>query len=305
MRDQPDARRHSIDLLRFVAAFGIVWAHMLLPNPWAAFGYTALSVFLILVSFLSVQHIELREQQGPRKRGATRYLRVRRILVPWLFWCLVFKILIVLHHRDLWALTELTEPYSLLIGPAVHLWFLPFILIASAVLLPLSRATLTTRRAVVVASILAALVSAASLYLHDHGKLPEPFCQWAFALPPFLYGLLAAYGRKLDIDIAPAAFFLGVCLAFMMLSDAPWPVFSLLAMLVFILALMVEPRSATLHVLGTLSFGIYLLHPIFIVVWHRLDGAGDHDMAGAVAVFILSAIASAILLRTPFLRSVV
>lgn len=304
MREQPDGRLHTIDLLRFAAAFGIVWAHMLLPNPSAAVGYTALSIFLMLVPFLSVRNLDRRGADSPRLGQAGRYVRVRRILWPWLFWCLVFKLLLVVHLKDPWALFRIETPYSLLVGSAVHLWFLPFVLIASAVLLPLSRA-IRSRRALVLASVAAALISTASFYLHDTANLPEPFAQWSFALPPFLYGLLAAYGRTYDLDIVPAISFVGVCLAFWVLGQAFWAPFCILAVPALALALLAERQNRAFHVLGTLSYGIYLMHPIFMHLWHRFDPAGAHLIVGAFMVFALSSIATAVMLRLPFLRTVV
>lgn len=48
--------RRSIDLLRFVACFGIVWDHA--RAPFADIGYLALAIFLLLTSFLAVGSFE-------------------------------------------------------------------------------------------------------------------------------------------------------------------------------------------------------------------------------------------------------
>ena len=48
--------RRSVDLARFVAAFGIVWDHA--RAPYADIGYTALALFLVLTSFLAVGSFE-------------------------------------------------------------------------------------------------------------------------------------------------------------------------------------------------------------------------------------------------------
>ena len=54
----PAGFRDSIELARFVAAFGVVIAHAVLsPKDW--FGHTALSLFLILTAFLMAQSTEL------------------------------------------------------------------------------------------------------------------------------------------------------------------------------------------------------------------------------------------------------
>jgi peptidoglycan/LPS O-acetylase OafA/YrhL len=71
----PAGFRDSIELARFVAAFGVVIAHAVLsPKDW--FGHTALSLFLILTAFLMAQSF-LRT-----KVPFLLWLRAKRLLTP-------------------------------------------------------------------------------------------------------------------------------------------------------------------------------------------------------------------------------
>ena len=81
----PAQLRLSVELVRFVAAFGVVAAHaQASPRDWV--GHLSLGVFLILTAFLAMQSMQ---------RAGGRYKlvpRMRRILLPWLFWCLFFRL---------------------------------------------------------------------------------------------------------------------------------------------------------------------------------------------------------------------
>lgn len=294
-------RRHSVDFLRFIAAFGIVWAHMLTPDPSATVGYASLALFLMLVPYLSILHIERKTERPGRFRGL---VRIRRIALPWIFWSIVFKALIALQMRDPAQFFQLNEPRWLLIGPTIHLWFLPFILLATAIFVPLSR-RIDTARTLWVACGCAVVISIASLYFHDSGRALEPFAQWAFSLPPFLYGLLAAYGEKLDAPWPPALFLISVTVGFWILGSGFWPPFFLLALAALHLALTFEVRNPLFVKLGSLAFGIYLIHPFFMLVWYFLVQGGANNTAGAVFVFTASAVATAIMRRMPMVREVV
>ncbi|MFN3764298.1 MAG: hypothetical protein ACK4R3_01885 [Aliihoeflea sp.] len=69
----------ALNLLRFVAAFGVVLAHALNPRPIAAIGYAALIFLLIMMADLSIHQIERR---GARKNPFVNILQFRRIVLP-------------------------------------------------------------------------------------------------------------------------------------------------------------------------------------------------------------------------------
>lgn len=298
-------RNHSIDLLRVVAAFGIVWAHMLMSESYSALlGYTALTVFLIMVPYLSVTRQERREDRFLAAGEHRPHIRIQRIIGPWLFWCLVYKLPFAYQQRDISAIAQLDDPYSLLVGPSIHLWFLPFILIASAIFFPITRA-IKSPSALIAATLAAVVVSSAVLYVHDTEAIPQPFAQWAFAMPPFLFSLLAAHARKFGLGYVPVAIYLGVCTLFLVFGHAYWPFFCMLAVVVFALAYTSNYKNERFYSLGKLSFGIYLTHPIFMLVWFKFVGPTSHLFIGAVVVFLLSAITTTVLLRIPRLSSFV
>jgi len=296
-----EGRWRSLDLLRFVAAFGIVWAHMLNPNPIATIGYTALALFLILVPFLSIHHIDRKDRPASRKRSL---MRMKRILVPWLFWSLFFKLLMAVQARDPLDFFVVHDPKWLLIGPTIHLWFLPFIFVVTAVFVPLSRHIDTVWR-LRTACVGAFALGLVCMYLHDYAGLAEPWGQWLYALPPYLYGLLAAYGAKLRSSSAPIVFLVALALIFWIAGDSYWPPHFIAALVLFELAFVIRLESQIWSVLGSLAFGIYLMHPFWMLVWYYAAAPGSSQIVGTVAVFLASAGSTLVLRNMPYLRSIV
>lgn len=294
-------RLAALDLGRFLAAFGIVWAHA--GAPGAEIGYTALGLFLVLTGYLAVGSY-LRAQSAGSGRGFWA-ARARRILLPWLAWCLVFRLLheVVGEH----PFRLLSEPFSLLIGPAIHLWFLPAAMLA-LVFVPALAGDMRSRAAL--GRAMAALVVLSALLGMVHGAtgplagivLPAPFPQWAYALPIYLWGVLHALALRLGAARITLA---GALLA----SAATWAVAPGLASVQMALSALVFEglRHLTLRgraasaglVLGSLAFGIYLMHPIFTLVAYKLFGPDLPRAVLALASFWGAAGAAAGLLRVP------
>lgn len=293
MTSPPAERRHSVDAMRVVAAFGIVWAHMQAPGMGE--GYVALSLFATLTAFLSLRSYE--------RGGARRFWlgRLVRFLLPWLAWSGAFLLVAAARDGGWRAVVEAEAGrFWPLIGPSLHLWFLPFVLLASP-LVPLASRALTDETRLWAASALLAPLALGALWLHDRAGLPAPWAQWAFALMPTLYGLLSAAGHRVGSLHGPLAFAalagLGSALGWGSLAGPAL----LGSCLLFEGVWRLRVRGAALPALGALAFGVYLVHPVFMLAWFRL--APDAPAAlGAVAVFAASLLAAAAIRRLPYGR---
>ncbi|WP_040644961.1 acyltransferase family protein [Rubellimicrobium thermophilum] len=282
-------RRQSIDLLRFVAAFGVVWAHM--QAPGMVEGYVALALFTILTAFLSLRSLARR---GPRWFWLGRLVRFG---LPWVVWSAFYLLLELWRAEDPRMALTLTDPLRLLIGPTVHLWFLPFIILSSPLVL-LALHAMTSARHVWILSLLLIPAAMGALWAHDRIAPPEPVIQWAFAALPFLYGLLSAGGQRHDAVAAPLLFATASCVgASLLWGSIPAP-FLLLACLLFEGLWRLPLSHPALPALGQLAYGIYLVHPFFMLVWYRFAG-GWSAIAGAFAVFVASASAAWLIRRLP------
>jgi peptidoglycan/LPS O-acetylase OafA/YrhL len=287
-------RRPAIDLMRFLSAFGIVWAHMLAPG--AQFGYVALALFVILSAHLAVR--------SSRRRGPGYWRgRVRRILGLWLVWSALYLALDALRLHDATRLVHAKDPASLLIGPAIHLWFLPFLCLATGLAAVMAR-LLDSPARLRLAAVAAVPLLWLALLVHDRGLVGEPFVQWAFAATPLAYGLLSAAAAPLGMPALPLAMVAAATLPMALLRGSFVAPFLMSAALLFEAFWRARLAVPLWRLLGSLSLGIYLLHPFFMLVWYHFAGPGVPVALGACAVFLASALATAALRSTPLIALV-
>lgn len=300
--------RRSVDLARIVAAFGIVWDHA--RAPYADEGYLALALFLVLTSFLAVGSFERSDGKG------FWWSRVQRIALPWLFWCAVYRVVLEVISHGTHPLPLLTEPGSLLIGPFIHLWFLPFVMLALPVI-PLISRSISDERGLIVASLLLIAVSIPLGMLHAEvlhpGILPfgpdslpalfaQPLPQWFFALPLFLFGALLAVSRRTGgawVPMAAAAVVSGVLY---LVSPEFASVQMILVAVVFEVVWRIEIKGSWPTWAAGFAFGIYVMHPIFMLVAFKLFGADVDRSLGALFTFGAAWGATALMQRLPIVN---
>jgi len=283
-----------IEGLRFVAAFGIVWFHMQAPGqPYA---YAALAVFLALTADLSLGVLD---RGGPRVFLRRRLVRVG---LPWVVWSAFY--LAVGLATGVAMPDFLGDWRALLIGPEMHLWFLPFVLLASGLVLGVklwADAAGSPNGPV----ILMALASFVALVAQTWGALPAPFAQWAFALPPFLLGLVMALARRFGAAWLEPAFLFAVIGLSLATQSTEGLLQLLIAWPVLWVVWRLPPGGNGLVELGGLSFGIYLIHPFLALVLFKFAPWAEGRILGVVGLFVVSALAVAVLRRVPGLRAIV
>ncbi len=287
--------RQSIDLARFVAAFGVVWAHAVAPGLWV--GHLSLALFLILTSFLAIQSME-------RAGGRFSWLgRAKRIAMPWIFWSLFYALLqVVMSHG---GLQRPFDWHSLLIGSTIHLWFLPFVMLAS-ILVPLIGHRIGRPRDLAMACAALVVIAVPLLWFHrQEPPMHDPFPQWAFAFTPFVYGILAAFGHQFKMAWLPLGSMALISAVTFALVRDPWALQPFVAALLFELAWRSPMQSAILPKLGQTAFGIYLVHPFFMLVCYKFLGADVNRILAAIAAFGMSWAATVVMLKIPLLKRMV
>jgi fucose 4-O-acetylase-like acetyltransferase len=265
---------------------------MAAPRDWV--GHVSLALFLVLTAFLAGQSF--------RRAGAYALMpRLKRLLVPWVVWC-AFYWLVEYDVSDRARLFVLpSDPWSLLFGPSVHLWFLPFVALASLGVAPLGRWITGPGRARAAAVGLFAL-GLPLWWVHLGMGLPAPLEQWAFALPLYGAGLILGLGQR-EVGAVLLAM-LGLTLTLLTRVGAEtWVWTGGLAVLGF-LALWHLPLAAgaapVAQALGRDAFGIYLMHPFFLLVVYKFLGPDLGWPANAVAAFLMSWAGAALLRRLPY-----
>lgn len=281
--------RRAIDLLRFLAAAGIVLDHAL---AWGFVGYPALGLFLILTSYFGVGSYR-RSMTGGAGAAGFWAARARRILIPWLFWCAFYRVVWEVVSDEPFHL--LSNPFTLLIGPSIHLWFLPFAAVA-LIFIPAIARDVETGRQLAWASVALIPFSIALGLIHAKSGLegwqiagspiPQPVPQWAFSLPIYIWGALAAVSHRLrapGVTLGAAAVSSGIMLAL------DWDVASiqmLLCAVVFEIFYRLPWKGEWMTKLAGYAFGIYLMHPFFLLVGYKFFGAGmDKALGFGIAFF--------------------
>ena len=300
--------RRSLDLARFVACFGIVWDHARAPG--ADVGYTALALFLMLTSFLAIGSFE--RSGGVQDTGSFWIQRARRIALPWLFWCLIYRVIWEVVSDAPFAL--LAEPMSILIGPSVHLWFLPFVMLTLP-LIPITAHALRSPRELALASAALVVVSLPLGWFHaevglggwiaDVGRFEQPLPQWFFSLPLFLYGAIAAVAHRLNLVWMPLAAAAVVSAVLYAIKPEFASVQMILTALLFEALWRWNLTGRWPTTLAGAAFGIYLLHPAAMLVVFKFAGPEVNRALAALLAFALAWGLTLILQRLPVLRRVV
>jgi len=268
-------RLGAVDWLRFIALIEIAGFHTALGRIPVLAGL-GLPLLLVITNLFNCVLVD-------RRRGK-QFLRdkLRRLLLPWVFWCAVFAAVTatVANLKGMpWSVNF--SPRILLAGTYFHLWFVPFALFSAVAVVALHNATRSLPTApVVVASFLAGVAlnllgSAVTSELKGIDMLAR---QWSFALPSILFGM--ALGRTLLEDDPAQQRRLLLLLA--LAGAAIWLVTEGLDVTderkrypasVFLCALALLMRfrqDRMVAFIAPLTLGIYLAHPLIIeLMWAR------------------------------------
>jgi surface polysaccharide O-acyltransferase-like enzyme len=251
------------DRLRVVAAFDMLALHVTGTHGLLGFG---LPLFLMLSIALSVSKTE------PPPTGSFVQRRFERIVLPWVFWALVIAGIDVIA-----ALLAGQAPLGwfewpmLLYGSRIHLWFLPFIVLAGLAAHFFHR--LTERAHAWIAAAVAVAIGAAIFPFPPHAALIWPFDQWFFSLPALAlgFGLGRVVSSERDLDRLRLTLVFGFALfavlgSFAVAADALAASFVLryaggLGLLVFATWFPNKTDPIT-RALAPLMLGVFMLHPI-------------------------------------------
>lgn len=276
-------RNGGIDLLRLIAAGGIVWFHAHAPGQMLS--YSALSLFIVLMVVLPLQR--------PWKGTTLSFIsqRADRLLRPWLIWSGVFAILkicqAVVDNRPISSEFE----WSMLVtGTQTHLWFLPFGFVCSIAVFGAIRTIDLTSSMVFPLGILLAMLSLPATSWALDGGLPEPLAQWFYGLPAVFFGVaiyFADHSRQKLLYVSVATL-IGYLSAVFISDQFVGLVSFMIGVNLSIVALSVQVTSrAWMQMAAALSMPVYLIHPIFISLLQGLPGVGN-SVVTAVASILLS-----------------
>jgi len=299
----------SLEYLRDVSAFGVVWFHM--RDEWdRSIGYAGLFAFAMITTFLACSSAK-RHPLGKYARD-----RFQRLIVPWIFWSIFYIALrsALSAQLKLRSTGDVLEPAMLLGGGHTVLWYLSFMYLVSMLVFGLVAITSRYSRLGLSIFYLAISVCIVTLVpkLWASTALSYPFAQWLGVAPAVFIGLAAASAVEIQSERVRFKTLLAIAITIVAstiyqsrLGLESGTISLCLGALGFILSLLIKlPESRLINGLSALTLGIYVLHPC-IVKLVELSSVKMPFPFDVTLVFALSALCTAALRYSKLLRRVV
>jgi surface polysaccharide O-acyltransferase-like enzyme len=256
-------RNQSIELLRIVACLGLIGYHA--QAPGRELTNAGLMVFLVLTAYF--------ESASTRP---TNYGRLAvRLLGSWLIAMVAFGLISLVRGLPLLHSDNLV--LGLLYGTSPHLWFLPFAFVCLSAI-----GFLKTRpRLLAVVCVSIATVAVITSPAWRGAQAPEPpWAQYLQALTPICIGALLGRIERVRYRILVVLVASVAALAVQTQGISIPYSLSLCA----VMGAMLWPMPLSVQAVSRHTFGIYLIHPLFLMVGHGL-----HLQDWTVAVFAFCA----------------
>jgi len=252
--------RGNIEILRIVATFGIICYH-----SGIEYGYFGLIVFLIISGFFSGNGQIF--SQSLNKRFV-------RIMIPWLFWSLIYGLKNVARKEPLIDSSNGIVA-GILSSPSIHLWYLPYIFI-----LLLFFDQLKLRLPKTALSITCGIISASILVLSPFWRdtslsFGYPWAQYIHGISAALFGVFLANHKSISASTFISIFVIniGAAIRYLVTKNCGMEyVIAYSAMsfaAVFGESLLISTKSMMFKI-SQCSFGVYLVHPLVFSVSKKL-----------------------------------
>jgi surface polysaccharide O-acyltransferase-like enzyme len=307
------SRIANIERLRILSAFGVASFH---THDWFPRSFGVAGFIILLLSFCAFV-VNKPEPYGVAKVAKRK---AQRLLKPWLFWSIIYGGLglVKIVHENV-SFSEVFSPTMLLTGTRIHLWFLPFAFVAALFLAAIHRKIvgIPDSFTIVTAISIGALCVFGCSVIQSRFYPPTPLAQWILGLPAIPLGFAIGRIKILQrIEDRKKYFVLiilstmAACIACMVLawfSHGVWFDFGtkfairyFVSLVIFCSALIwrgkLDPVSTKL---ASLSYGIYLIHPLVVVPFYQFGISVQHPLLLLFLVLTISSLIIMILKRTP------
>ncbi|MBY0313515.1 MAG: acyltransferase [Phycisphaerales bacterium] len=278
-------RMLGLDLVRGVAAIGVIWVHVGRSPEWASLNLSALgaagTAYLnILAGFFTIIALQKFLAKG---QTSGRFLRHRfwRIGAPFVVWSGVYLAARGVNYLVFGKVTGFEWDWTVLFyGTIYHLWFLPYLIMATVVTFPMIYLGLK-RPQVLIPMAALMMMLAASIILLPPIPLPEdhtdPFRIAGIVigrLPGFLLGLgfgmlwTAGYRPRVGKQTALVCLIVAAVAVWLTVaSELPQLLLNRVAGVCGLIAAFAPWRGVIaqrLASMGALGFGVYLSHVLFV-----------------------------------------
>jgi surface polysaccharide O-acyltransferase-like enzyme len=307
------SRIANIERLRFISAFGVASFH---THDWFPRSLGVAGFIILLLSFCAFV-VNKPEPYGVAKVAKRK---AQRLLMPWLFWSVIYGGLglVKMVHENL-SFSDVFSPTMLLTGTRIHLWFLPFAFVAAIFLAVIHRRIAGIPETVTIPTAISigALCIFGCAIIQSRIQPPTPLTQWILGLPAVPLGFAIGRAKILErIEDRKKYFVLiilstmAACAACMLLarfSYGAWFDYSGIFAIRYFASLVIF--CSALHWRGTLdpvsthlaslSYGIYLVHPLVVVPFYQFGISVQHPLLLLFLVLTVSSLITMILKRTP------
>lgn len=257
--------RYDIELLRILSAFGIVWFHSGVPHG-GDIGYSGLIFFIIASVYFSMQS----------KKSYTVYMRVNSLLIPCLLWAMIYGVIKVVMGKPLFPESNFLVG-SLLTLTSIHLWYLPFIFFIHIVIDLIKNRV--GRELLGTVSIIVALLILFNVHIWRELDHEVPFPQYLHGSAAVFIGLF--FGCFNDVNKSLRVTFLGTLISLLMYYSHIGVTGVGVTYLIGVIASLLFLAKSTLFKLppfiltiSNATFGIYLIHVIFISLCKKIGVTG-------------------------------
>jgi len=307
------SRIANIERLRIISAFGVASFHV---HEWFPRSLGVAGFIILLLSFCAF----VVNKPEPYSIAKVAKRKAQRLLKPWLFWSIIYGGLGLakMVHENV-SFSEVFSPTMLLTGTRIHLWFLPFAFVAALFLAAIHRKIvgIPDSFTIITAISIGALCIFGCSIIQSRFYPPTPLVQWILGLPAIPLGFAIGRIKILQRIEDRKKYFLliilstlAVCVACMVLawfSRGVWFDFGtkfairyFVSLLIFCFALLWRGKLDLVSAnLASLSYGIYLIHPLVVVPFYRFGIAVQHPLLLLFLVLTVSSLIIMILKRTP------
>ena len=295
----------NIERLRILAAICVASFHIHYSFP-RSIGVIGFIILMLSFSVFVVNKSEKYDVSDQMKRKA------QRLLKPWLFWSGVYGAL------GLMKVIYTSVPFSdvfyvtmFLTGTRLHLWFLPFAFVATLFLALLHQLTIRMSKAVdiMASSLVGALCVLGCSIIRSRAELQTPVEQWILGVPAIPIGFAIGYSMLLEkaherrncyLWITIMMIVTSVILTFLGYSNIFAINYCVSVALVCCALYWRGELDLISSKLASLSFGIYLIHPLVVTFFNHLALAQQqHPVMLLFLVVSISALITFVLKRTP------
>ena len=251
------AKNQTIEMLRIVSAFGIVWFHS--TGLYIDYAGAGLVAFAVMSGYF----------EGGQNISRTKPISAlaKQFLIPWLIWFVFFAIINIARRQPLIPLDDGLIS-GILTGPSYHLWYLPLIFILSVVTNFAKRHMAQNLFFAITLSCCIIMLTTSPVWITIASDIQSPFSQYLHILAPLLAGLVLGLHRTYRMGFAAPA-----SLIFLSLTSIKSPGVGLpyaIGLASVWAASSVNFQKIDIRNVSSCMLGVYLIHPFFILVHYYI-----------------------------------